>query len=69
MKAYSIVVHLRNLARHIVKQNPNDDFNEYYAALLYNALNTVRFMTLEQEQREHALLSASLLASRLKLDK
>lgn len=67
-KAYALVVHLRTLARlHMVRQNPNDDFNEYYAALLYTALNTMRFQTLEQEQREHALLSACLLVDRLGL--
>lgn len=67
-KAYTTAVYLRALASaHMVRQNPNDDFNEYYAALLYNALNTVRFETLEQEQREHALLSACLLADRLGL--
>ncbi|HEY1348910.1 MAG TPA: response regulator [Ktedonobacteraceae bacterium] len=66
-KAYALVVHLRTLARQMVRQNPNDDFNEYYGALLYTALNTMRFKTLEQEQREHALLSASLLVDKLGL--
>lgn len=65
MKAYDIVVHLRKLACHMVRHNPSDDFNEYYAALLLNSLNTLRFTSLEQEQRVHALLSASLLAKKL----
>jgi DNA-binding response OmpR family regulator len=68
-KAYAIAVHLRSLASHMVRQNHSDDFNEYYAALLYHALNTMRFMTLEKEQREHALLSASLLVDQLGLEK
>lgn len=67
-KAYALVVHLRTLARlHLVRQNPADDFSEYYAALLYTSLNTLRFKTLEQPQREHALLSACLLVDRLGL--
>jgi DNA-binding response OmpR family regulator len=66
-RVYAIAVHLYTLASHMVRQNPNDDFNEYYAALFLNALNTMRFKGLEQEQREHALLSACLLADRLGL--
>jgi DNA-binding response OmpR family regulator len=66
-KAYDIVVHLRKLAAQAVRRNPNDDFNEYYAALLFNALNTLRFASLEQEQREYALLSASLLTRKLEI--
>ncbi len=66
-KAYAIVIHLRLLARKLVKQNPGDDMREYYVALLYQALNTIRFFSLSQEQREHALLCACLLADRLNL--
>lgn len=66
-KAYSTVMHLRTLARWLVDQNPNDDMSEYYIALLYNALNTLQFFSLDQVQREHALLCASLLADRLGL--
>jgi CheY-like chemotaxis protein len=64
-KAYETVVHLRTLAHRLVDQNPRDDISEYYIALFYNALNTLRFSSLETVQREHALLSASLLADRL----
>jgi CheY-like chemotaxis protein len=66
-KVYSTVVHLRILARKLVAQNPSDDISEYYTALFYNAVNTLRFYSLSQRQREHALLCASLLADRLKL--
>ena len=66
-KAYAIVVHLRSVARTLVKQNPRDDMSEYYIALFYNAMNTIRFLSLPSVQREHALLSASLLADRLGL--
>src|SRR5207253_8261049 len=66
-KAYSTVVHLRTLARKMVAQNTGDDISEYYIALFYNALNTLRFYSLPAGQREHALLCASLLADRLGL--
>lgn len=61
-KAYTVVVHLRTLAWKLVAQNPADEISEYYIALLYNAMNTTRFSNLPSGQREHALLSASLLA-------
>ncbi len=66
-KTYAIVVHLRTLARWLVSQKPNDDMSEYYIALLYNAMNTLRFNDLSLRQREHALLCASLLVDRLGL--
>jgi CheY-like chemotaxis protein len=64
-KAYATVVHLRTLAHRLVAQNPSDDISEYYIALFYNAVNTLRFYTLPSRQREHALLCASILADRL----
>lgn len=66
-KVYTTVVHLRILARKLVSQNPGDDMSEYYIALFYNAVNILRFPSLAVRQREHALLSASLLADRLGL--
>lgn len=66
-KAYATVVHLRILARRLVSQNPSDDMSEYYIALFYNAVNTLRYYSLPPGQREHALLCASLLADRLEL--
>jgi hypothetical protein len=39
--------------------------SEYFIALLYNALRTLPFSSLQAGQREHALLSASLLVSKL----
>ena len=66
-KAYSTVVHIRKLAHKLVEQNPSDDISEYYIALLYNAMNTIRFTSLSSGQREHAVLCASLLADRLGL--
>ena len=64
-KAYASVVHLRTLARKLVAQNPADDISEYFIALLYYAMNTTRFSGLPSGQREHALLSASILADRI----
>ena len=66
-KVYATVVHLRSIAHRLVLQNPRNDISEYYIALLYSALNTLRFSTLPSGQREHAVLSASLLADRLGL--
>lgn len=62
-KAYATVVHLRGLARQLVAHNPSDDFSEYHIASLYQALHRIRF--LPKVQRDHALLSASLLAEKL----
>jgi DNA-binding response OmpR family regulator len=62
-KAYATVVHLRAVARRLVLGS--DDVNEYLVALFYYAVNTIRFYQLPAEQRQHALLSASLLADRL----
>jgi CheY-like chemotaxis protein len=66
-KAYATVVHLRTLAHKLVEQNRSDDISEYYVALLYYAMNTIRFHAVPKEQREHALFCASLLADRLGL--
>jgi thiamine kinase-like enzyme len=64
-KAYAVVIHLRKLARKLVSQNPSDDISEYFIALLYHAMNALRFRDLSVKQREHALLCASLLVDRL----
>jgi CheY-like chemotaxis protein len=64
-KACAIVMHLRKRAGEVRRLGPNDDIDEYYVALLYYAVNTLRFTQLPIDQREHALLSACLLAARL----
>jgi CheY-like chemotaxis protein len=66
-KAYEIVIELRRVAWWLVDQKPNDDISEYYVALLFNALNTLQFSSLANVQREHALLSASLLTDTMGL--
>ena len=67
-KACTTVIHLRTLAGDLVAHNQHDDISEYYIALFYNALNTLRFSSLETVQHEHALLCASLLADKLNPD-
>jgi CheY-like chemotaxis protein len=64
-KAFATVIHLRTMARKISAQNPSDDMRDYYIALFYNAVNMLRFYGLASEQREHALLSASVLFAHL----
>ncbi len=66
-KAYSTVVHLRLLAGKLVSQNRSDDISEYYIALLYYALNTLRFYAIPVPLKEHAILSASFLVDCLGL--
>ncbi|MCG8353066.1 MAG: response regulator [Chloroflexales bacterium] len=65
--AYATTLSLRKIARRLVAQNTSDDISEYSIALFYYAVNTIRFYGLPVVQREHALLSASLLAERLGL--
>lgn len=67
-KAFEVSAHILTRVRTMIARNPtDDDISEYYAALLYNALNKLRFYSLPNLQRQHALLSASLLADRLGL--
>lgn len=66
-KVFATCVHLRAIAHKIMAQNGQGDMREYYVALMYFALNTIRFYSLPKIQREHALLSASILAERLGL--
>lgn len=67
-KAYRTTVHLRTLAGEMVGKGPIDDMSEYFIALLYSTLNTLRFSSLSEEQHQHALLSACLLADSLGLE-
>jgi hypothetical protein len=64
-KAYHTTCYLRRLALWAIDRNPNASMEEYYVALLYNALFTLQFFSLSTRQREHAFLSASLLADKL----
>jgi len=64
-KAYQTTCHLRKLARWAIDRNPHDNMDEYYVALLFNALFTLQFFSLSLRQREHAFLSACLLTDHL----
>lgn len=68
VKVYQTTVHLRKLARWMVRDQ-DKDMSEYYIALLYITLETLRYFSLSREQRERALLSASLLIDILGLSK
>ena len=66
-KAYGTALYLRSLAPGLLPPGARPDMREYDLALLYHSLNTARYNTLLSVQREHALLSASLLANKLGL--
>lgn len=66
-KACTSVIHLRKIARQWFVHSTSKDMDEYYAALLYYAVNLIRFYSVPTTQREHAFLSASLIADHLKL--
>ena len=71
-RAFAVVVHLRKLAWNLLKRgtiNTHEEMEEYFIALFYYALNMLRFTELSLTQREHALLSASLLADTLHLNR
>lgn len=61
-KAYATVIHLRKLAKKLVERNLNASIKEYNIALFYYALGHLRYYSLPRIQREHALISASLIA-------
>jgi hypothetical protein len=60
-KCMAVTLHLRALSRKIVPPQAGDDLGEYHIALFYFALNSIRFRSLASVQRQHGLLSASLL--------
>lgn len=62
-KAFATVVHLRSLAGWMVDKNSKARMREYYVPSFYNALKSLSYSSLDETQREHALLSASLLAN------
>jgi hypothetical protein len=68
-KVYQTVLHLRKLAHWLVERNPVVNMSEYYIALFYLSLETLQFFALATEQRERALISASLLVDTLGLNR
>jgi DNA-binding response OmpR family regulator len=67
LKTFTIAVHLRLVAHKLLGQKADEDMSAYYAILFYQALNLLRFKSLPRIQREHAFISASLLADCLGL--
>ena len=65
MKSFLSVLHLREMAGNI-KLLADDNMAGYYTGLFCNALNSIRFSSYAKVQKEHALLSASLILDRLK---
>ena len=65
-KAYATTLHIRKVAASLVTRNPGADLVEYYTALFFYALKELQFYNLSKIQREHALLSASLLSDHLR---
>lgn len=63
-KAFLVSLALRRIAGGYVPP-PGEDVSEYYVALLYNAINFIRFRQAPSIQRLHGLLSASLLTDKL----
>lgn len=68
VKTWETMVHLRKIAHWIIEKNPLCEMSEYTFALLYSTINTLNFTSLEIVQREHALLSASILVDTLGKD-
>lgn len=66
-KTFAVIVHMRQLAYKLIAQKTNDTMGDYSIALIYYSLNLLRSYNLPVRQREHALLSASLLVDTLKL--
>ena len=66
-KAHAVSNHLRALAQDLIGRSRTANFDEYYLAAYYQALKTASYESLSLLQREHALLSASLLADQLGL--
>ena len=64
-KSFSTVLYLREMAGNIKLLN-DDNMASYYVGLFCNTLNFIRFPGYTKIQKEHALLSASLILDRLK---
>ena len=67
MKAFNTTVFLRKLAGTLIPRSVDDDMTEYYMALLFYSLNFIRFSSAaDAVQRQHALLSASMIIDHLR---
>lgn len=66
-RAFETAIYLRKLAWNLLRRSTHEEMEEYFIALYHHALNAIRFHDLSSTQRQHALLSASLLADKLHL--
>lgn len=63
--AFEIIMAVRKLAAELI--NLENDMQEYYQALFWHTLNILRFKSIGEYRKEYALLSASLIAERLRV--
>jgi len=64
-KAFGACHYLRAIAGELLSNNPGATLKEFYVGSAYFALNYLRFYSMPALNREHALLSASLLVRHL----
>jgi len=64
-KAYQAAHTLRSLAFDTLRRNQDATLYEYFVALYYYSINSLRFTTFSPLQRQHAMLSSALLAQAL----
>lgn len=62
-KAYQVLAALRRIAAEQLKLE--GDMREYYQALLFHTMNVLRLNHIGDEQKQYALLAASLICQRL----
>jgi DNA-binding response OmpR family regulator len=63
-KAFSTCVRIRQIAARQVERNSQADISEFHIASLFLALNWTRFLQYSKTQREHAFLSAAMIAEK-----
>ena len=64
-KAFQVSLAIRKLATSVAVRGNHDDFREYQVASFYFALNWLRYYDTPRLEREHAFLSAAILAEKL----
>lgn len=65
LKAFQTILHLYAIVGNLLP-NKHTNLNEYHLTLLFYSLNTIRFSNLELIQRQHALMCAGVLFTRLR---
>jgi hypothetical protein len=62
-RAYALIGGLRKTAAKLV--HTDGDLREYYQALLFHALKSLRLSTIKLKKKQHALMAAALICARL----